>query len=199
MWPFKKNKFKKLKREDVVNSICELETQLSEIEKGITARETTIKELMQKGRVETSRELKLFHAKRIVHLREENDTMSKRGMYILYNVRLLNKLKDSIDEKEFINITAKVGLSELLSDQKNLAAFLNKTLNTKVRQEEILTNADDLFNEVKAGYTENAAIYGVSSSDDNLLAVFETGADDFLTVPSRSESIKKEAEADING
>jgi len=175
---FFNNKFKKLKREDVVNSICELENQLSDIETGIASREKVVRELMQKGRRETSRELKLFHAKRIVHLREEKENLSKRGMYILYNVRLLNRLKDSIDEKEFIKITGKIGLSDLLGDQKGLAKFLNQTLKTKVRQEEVLTNADDLFNEVKAGYTENAAIYGANVNDDNLLAVFETGADD---------------------
>jgi hypothetical protein len=155
-----------------------LETQLAEIEQGIVTREKTIDDLMQKGRRETSRELKLFHAKRITHLREEKENLSKRGMYILYNVRLLNKLKDAIDEDNFVKVTAKVGLSDLLGDQKGLAKFLNRALNTKVRQEEVLTTADDLFNEVKAGYTENAAIYGASENDDNLLAVFETGADD---------------------
>jgi hypothetical protein len=186
------NKFKKLKRDDVVNSICDLETQLNEIENGIAARERTIGDLMQKGRRETSRELKLFHAKRIVHLRDEKENLSKRGMYILYNVKLLNQLKDTIDDDNFIRVTAKTGLSDLLRDQKGLANFLNKALNTKTKQEEILTTADDLFAEVKAGYTENQTIYGASENDDSLLAVFEVGADDL-------DFTGDKAAADANG
>ena len=39
----------------------------------------------------------------------------------------------------------------------------------------MLTEADDIWNEVQSGYEENERIYGVNEHDDELLAMFETG------------------------
>ena len=68
MWPFKRDKFKNLKREDVVNAICELEKQEAEIERGIVEKSKQIEAYMQKGRQEKSPELKLFYVKKISHI-----------------------------------------------------------------------------------------------------------------------------------
>ena len=80
MWPFK-SKFDKLKREDVVDAICNLEKQESDLESAIEERARTIEELLAKGRKESNRELKLFYAKKITTLREENQTDVQRAMY----------------------------------------------------------------------------------------------------------------------
>lgn len=93
----------------------------------------------------------------------------------MYNMKLLRKLKSTIDDNEFFVRTGKVSLGNLLADQKGLAQFLNKALNTKVSSEQVLTEADDIWNEVQSGYEENERIYGVSEHDDELLAMFETG------------------------
>lgn len=174
MWPFK-SKYEKLKREDVVEAICDLEKQENDLESAIVERARTIDELLEKGRKETNRELKLFYAKKITSLREENQTDVKRGMYLMYNMKLLRKLKSTIDDNEFFVRTGKVSLGNLLADQKGLAQFLNKALNTKVSGEQVLTEADDIWNEVQSGYEENERIYGVNEHDDELLAMFETG------------------------
>ena len=169
MWPFK-SKYEKLKREDVVEAICDLEKQENDLESAIVERARTIDELLEKGRKETNRELKLFYAKKITSLREENQTDVKRGMYLMYNMKLLRKLKSTIDDNEFFVRTGKVSLGNLLADQKGLAQFLNK-----VSSEQVLTEADDIWNEVQSGYEENERIYGVNEHDDELLAMFETG------------------------
>ncbi len=174
MWPFK-SKYEKLKREDVVEAICDLEKQENDLESAIVERARTIDELLEKGRKETNRELKLFYAKKITSLREDNQTDVKRGMYLMYNMKLLRKLKSTIDDNEFFVRTGKVSLGNLLADQKGLAQFLNKALNTKVSSEQVLTEADDIWNEVQSGYEENERIYGVNEHDDELLAMFETG------------------------
>lgn len=175
---FFNNKYRKLKREDVVNSIVALNEQLNQIEERLRVSDQAIKNLMINGQKESSREIKLFHAKRIVQLQEEKVEMSKRGMYLLYNIKLLSKLKEAIDSQEFIKVSAKASLTNLLSDQKNLATFLNKALNTKIKQEEILTNADTIFNEVTSSYMENQDIYGASQDEDTLLAMFENLPED---------------------
>lgn len=173
MWPFK-SKYDKLKREDVVEAICNLQKQEDELEKAIEERSKQIDKLLKKGQKEKNRDLKLFYAKKITNLREESQNDVKRGMYLMYNMRLLNKLKSSIDDNSFYVKTGKISLNNLLADQKGLAKFLNKTLNTRVRSEQILTDADDTWNEIQSGYTENEQIYGVNENDDELLAMFET-------------------------
>lgn len=175
MWPFKRNKFKNLKREDVVNAIIELEKQESEIEKGILEKSKQIDDYIQKGRAEKSPEIKLFYAKKVAHLQEEKKEDVNRGMYLLYNSRLMSKLKNAIDDNSFFVNTGKISLNNLLKDQKNLAKFLNKALNTKVLAEDVLTEADDTFNEIKGMYEENDKIYGVNTSDDDILALMEMG------------------------
>lgn len=198
MWPFK-SKYEKLKREDVVDAICNLEKQESDLETAIEERARTIDELLAKGRKETNRELKLFYAKKITSLREENEADVKRAMYLMYNMKLLRKLKSTIDDNEFFIKTGKISLGNLLSDQKGLAQFLNKALNTRVRSEQVLTDADDTWQEIQSGYEENERIYGVNEHDDELLAMFETGEqlDSELGAPAEEKpEAKPEADAD---
>lgn len=173
MWPFK-SKYDKLKREEVVDAICTLEKQEADIESGIVDRAKKIEELLEKGKREKSREIRLFYAKKINDLKEENEADVKRGMYLLYNAKLLRKLKTAIDDNTFFANTGKVSLGNLLADQRGLAVFLNKALNTKVQGENVLTAADDTWMEVQSGYVENERIYGVAGHDDELLAMFET-------------------------
>ncbi len=173
MWPFK-SRYDKLKREEVVDAICTLEKQEADIESGIVERAKQIETLMEKGKQEKSREIKLFYAKKITDLKEENQADVKRGMYLLYNVKLMRKLKAAIDDNTFFANTGKVSLGNLLADQRGLAVFLNKALNTKVQGENVLTAADDTWMEVQSGYVENERIYGVGNHDDELLAMFET-------------------------
>ena len=197
MWPFKRDKFKKLKREDVVNAIIELEKQESDIERGIVEKTKQIEDLMKKGRLEKSQDLKLFYVKKIAHLQEEKKEDINRGMYLLYNSRLLNKLKNAIDDNSFFANTGKISLNNLLSDQKNLAKFLNKALNTKVMAEDVLTDADDTFNEIKGLYEENQKIYGVNSNDDELLALLETGDAELMDMEEVEVEDKKIADSDV--
>lgn len=173
MWPFK-SKYDKLKREDVVDAICELEKQSQGIENGLIEKQKQIDELTVKGRKETNREVRLFYAKKITSLKAEREQDVRRAMYILYNIQLLQKLKSAIDDNRFFKNTAKVSLGNLLGDQKGLAAFLNKALNTRVSAEDVLTSADETFRSVEESYEKNDAIYGESRDDDALLAMFET-------------------------
>lgn len=176
MWPFK-NRFKKLKREEVSQAIYELEKQEQAIEDSILERQEEIDILLAKGKKERSDDLKLLYAKKINHLKDDIKNDISRGSYLLYNIKLLGKLKDAIDDKSFFLGANKISLNSLLKDQTNLAKFLNKALNTKIASEEVLTSADETFNEIQGSYEPNKEIYGVTKSDDELLAVFESGLD----------------------
>lgn len=173
MWPFTRNRFKKLNREDLVNSICELERQERTVEAEVYQKVKEIDALMAKGKNEKSKDLQLFYAKKIAHLNEEKQSCMERGMYLLYNIRLMNKLKDAFDSKTFFKTQTKVPLSQLLKDQVGLAKFLNKALETRIASEDILTNADEVFSEVQAAYDLNQPIYGVNKSEEDILTIFE--------------------------
>lgn len=173
MWPFK-SKFQKLTREEVVEAICKLEKEAQEIEDSLPVKQAKIDELMQKGKAEKSRDTRLFYAKKINALKAEREQSVQRAMYLMYNVQLLQKLKTAIDDNQFFKNTSKVSLGNLLSDQKGLARFLNQTLGTRVAAEDVLTSADETFRAVEDAYEKNESIYGTSSQDDALLAMFET-------------------------
>lgn len=169
-----KSKYDKLTREEVVAAICELEQQLHNIEEELVDKKKQISELMIKGKAETDKDVKLFYAKKINALKAERSQSVQRAMYLMYNIQLLNKLKGAIDDNKFFKNTAKTSLGNLLADQKGLARFLNKALNTRVAAEDVLTSADELFNDVESAYERSDSIYGMSSDDDALLAMFET-------------------------
>ncbi len=173
MWPFK-SKYDKLTREEVVDSICKLEKEAQNIEDGLVEKQHQIDDLMLKGRKETDKQLKLYYAKKINSLKAEREQDVQRAMYLMYNTQLLNKLKNAIDDNQFFKNTSKVSLGNLLGDQKGLAKFLNKTLNTRVKAEDVLTSADEMFKSVEEAYDQNQTIYGMNNQDDELLAMFET-------------------------
>ena len=172
MWPFK-NKFDKLTREEVVDAICKLEKESQDIESNIVLCKKQIEELMEKGKNETDRDLKLLYAKKINALKSESSQYSQRAMYLIYNIQMLNKLKKAIDDNQFFKNASKTSLNNLLGDQKGLANFLNKFLENRVSSEQTLTDADEIFKVTDEAYEVNETIYGVNNNDDELLAMFE--------------------------
>lgn len=169
-----KSKFDKLTREEVVDAICSLEKESRNIESELIEKKKEIDELMAKGKAETDRESKLYYAKKINMLKSDREQSVQHAMYLLYNIRLANKLKIAIDDNGFFKKSAQMSLGSLLADQKGLAKFLNKTLKTRVAAEDVLTSADEMFQQVEEVYEKNDTIYGINKDDDALLAMFET-------------------------
>lgn len=169
-----KSKFDKLTREEVVDAICSLEKESRNIESELIEKKKEINELMAKGKAETDRESKLYYAKKIIMLKSDREQSVQHAMYLLYNIRLANKLKIAIDDNNFFKKSAQMSLGSLLADQKGLAKFLNKTLKTRVAAEDVLTSADEMFQQVEELYEKNDTIYGINKDDDALLAMFET-------------------------
>lgn len=172
----KKSKYDKLTREEVVNAIVELENRENKLEQGIVDKAVEVERLLDLGRKEKNRDMQLLYAKKINFLKEEKESDIQRATYLLYNVKLMNKLKVAIDDNSFFVDTGNVSLGNLLSDQKALAVFLNKTLNTRINAEDVLTSADETFSDIQSAYEPNEKIYKAQNHDDELLAMFETSA-----------------------
>ena len=167
------NKFKKIKRGDVVDAIVELEkAQQNEIS-AIGEREKEIEKLMEQGRRTKDRNLQLALAKRINMLKAENANTAKRIQYLNANTQALNQLKTSLDDESFIVNNSKMPLNKLLSDPGQLRKFLNSVTLKKQRSENVLGEALDVFNEAEENYIPDERIYGINESDDALLSMFE--------------------------
>lgn len=171
---FKKDKYSKLTREEVTDAIFELEKELKTLEDSILSSAKEISVMMQRGAQEKDRSTKLFIAKKINMMKSDREQNEKRAMYLMYNIQMLGKLRQAIDDNKFFGDKAKGSLNSLLADQQGLAQFLNQALQTKVAAENVLTDADETFKEVAGLYEENATIYGKSDADDELLSMFET-------------------------
>ena len=170
---FKRKEY--ISREDVVNSICELEKDEINLENEVANITANINEMLQKGMMETDKNQKLFYAKKINYLKDDANRKSKRVLFLLYNIKLLTRLKESIDDNQLIQKVKGLYLTNMLTNQKELAIYLNKLLNTKLATEDVLTEADNLFTDIESKYEENNKIYGIESdsSEDALLSMFE--------------------------
>lgn len=171
---FGRNKFKKLKREDVVNAIIEQSKQQEDLESGVLAKSEEVEKLMERGRKEKNRDIKLLCAKKVNALQAEIKRDTRRAALLLYNVKLLEKLKAAIDDNRFIENTTKLPLNKLLGDRKALAQFLETSIQNRADAETMLTQADELFDSYEqAADATSSPIYSVNESDDELLAMFE--------------------------
>jgi len=175
---FKKKGFNALKRDDVVNAICELEKEEDKIEDQLITINQSIEELKVKAKNEKSLDVKKYYAKKINALIGDKQAILQRGSYLLFNLRLFNKLKVAIEDKDFIVDTGKIKINKLLTDQKALAKFLTKAFHTKVTSENKISETDDIFKEFDNMYEENEKIYGLNEDDDALLAELELDSED---------------------
>ena len=171
---FGRNKFKKLKREEVVDAIIELPKQQEYLENGVLTKSEEVDKLMERGKKEKNRDIKLLCAKKVTSLREEIKRDTNRAAYLLYNIKLMEKLKAAIDDNQFVNNTTKLPLNKLLGDQKALSAFLQDAIQNRTSAEEALVSADQMFDTYEqSANADTSPIYSANKSDDELLAMFE--------------------------
>ena len=174
MWPFKKKQsLEKIKREDVIDNICELEKQQNaEIQK-MTERTQEVEKYLELGKKSKDRNLQLAYAKKINMLKEENNMAVRRVQYINANLKALNRLKIAIDDKGFLTNNSNMPINVLLSNPKELNKFLGGVNDIKMKNEKNLTNVLDTFDEFDQVYEGDDMIYGTSNEDDQLLSMFE--------------------------
>lgn len=168
------NKYNKIKRSDINDAVCELEKAQQKELQDIEARNTEIEKNMVMGRKSKDRTLQLALAKRINMLKAENQKAAKRIQYLNGNIQAMNRLKTALDERDFIVNNSKLPLNKLLSNPTQLRKFLNGVTINKQKQEAILGDTLDIFEENEENYVEDERIYGVNKNDDSLLAMFES-------------------------
>ena len=175
MWPFK-SKYEKLTREDVNDAICKLDAESKNLDEKLISFEQQIKDFTALAKKEPVKEIKLNYIKKISYLKRNRIALAKRSSYLLYNIELMERLKQSIDDNQMFALTNGLTLNKLLADQKGLRNYLMKSLNKKQSSEKMLVAGNEVFDSVNELYEESEEIYGKSESDDELLAAFEKEA-----------------------
>lgn len=182
---------KKITREEVVDAINQLEMHLDRVEDRIDSITEEKNDLLRKGKASKDQHKRLFIGKKIKYLDVEAKDKIDQAMLIMYNIQLSRQLQLAIENESVVESVGAVSVNKMLGNPKQLAKFLNKALNRRVSHEEMLTQADDLFVQIKESYDGSDQIYGLNEEEDQILSMFET--DDLLEI----EDDKKEADDDI--
>lgn len=172
------NKFKKIKRNDVVDAIIELKQQQNKMLEDIKDGGKNIEEFLAKGMKERDKNMQLFYAKSIINLRKESSFNTRRLQYVMSNISALEQLKYSLDDREFIMSNSKIPLNKMLNNPTELKKFLTKINNVQMAQEEKLAENLSIFDEAQNEYIPNEEIYGSNESVDDIMAIFESGEND---------------------
>lgn len=169
-----KNKFEKLTREEVIDTICTLEREEELVEESIALYAEKIKNMMDEGKEIKDLLQRALFVKKITLESEKRERAIRQAMYLLYNLRLSVRLKDAIDDKSLVDRLKSIRSIRYFKDQRALALFLNNALNTKLKEEDVLTDADDTFRVIEEMFSNNKQIYGISDfTEDALMAFFE--------------------------
>lgn len=172
MWPFK-NKFEKIKRSDVTDTIVEVEKKQADEIALVEERNAEVARLKKQGMKTHDRDMRLVLAKKINRLLAENKQSVARIQYMNANLSALTQLKNALDDRDFITNNTNVPLNALLSDTKMLKKFLASVNSKKMVGETGLVNALDAFTDADEAYEGDERIYASNDDDEKLLAMFE--------------------------
>ena len=203
MWFFKKNKYDKIKREDIVENIINIEKQQNQEIANIEERNKEVDVLMAKGKSSNDKNYQLVLAKKINLLRQENQRSTQRIQFLNGNLKVLNQLKMALDDRGFLDNNSNMSLNQLLSDSKSLHKFLDDVNSKRSRRERDLGDVMDTFDAYEEDVDVDERIYGITEADDQLLSIFETGKsssdENFFEEKSGSSNAKNILDSESKG
>lgn len=172
-----KTKIKNIERQDIVNVICELERRQEEIFQSIESNKNSIQELVYKGQREPNKTMQLVYAKKISSMQRESERILSRLNTIIAEIENYNQLLIIKDDYSFANETPTSGLRKLFANPGKLANEVKKVHLMRTRNEERLTRISGVFKEAEEEYMPHEEIHGVSEDVNEIMALFERGAE----------------------
>lgn len=170
---FKKNPFKNIKRSEVVDSIIELENKRDELFDDLEKANSQIDKLIKSGRTVRGIEEKKVLANKVVALKRNSSSITRRIRFIERKIEVFNEIKNSIDDAHFSNYNKKSKLDKLLKNEKGLQKYLENISINMTLEEESLAKSLDLITNTKDAFTADDSLYGNSSEIDDVLALME--------------------------
>ncbi len=172
---FRRNRFNKIKRSEVVNQIIEFGSERDLIEQKMIDKSKVIQSLYQQGAKERNTETRRMLAGKIKRLKQEGETDLKRLMFLNYNIQVLEKLKVAIDDATFFKKQDNQIINQALKDTNGLNAFLNKAYQIRHEAEETLSESNRIFDEYESSFSSVSDIYAFSKEEDQILSEFDQG------------------------
>lgn len=167
------NKFRKIKREDVVEQIIAYSKEMEDLENSIMTNKDEINALYAKGKKEKDLQVREMLAQRIARKKKDQTVILKRIKFLEYNINVLENLKTAIDDQQFSKEKKNNPINKLLRNSKDLNDFLLKSQSEKKELESTLINATETFDEYASFDDENTEIYGTKTETSDILAQFE--------------------------
>jgi hypothetical protein len=192
MWPFKKNKYKELTRDQVNDAIIELEKRREEIEEDILVNEQKMQDSIIQGKKAKDLNEKKMYSRRVRNLQKTNARKHKQIKLLEKKVGVLDRVKYVIDGKEFLQNSANSEIDFIFNDPEGLHEFMSETIGELDEMDQeldaTLEMMDDLLDEE---YEDD-----MSEDEEEILAVMMEDDDDSLA-PEESESPEQEEEKEI--
>jgi hypothetical protein len=192
---FRRNRFNKLKRTDIVNQIIEFESERDLIEKKMIEKSEVIQKLYVQGSQEKNIQTRQMLASKIKRLKQDGTVELKRLQFLNYNIQVLEKLKVSIDDAVFFKNSENKLINKALKDTKGLTDFLNKAYETRHQAEDTLIESNQIFDEYEESYRDISEIYSLSNEEDAILMEFDSG---LFNKNDEEMSIDKDKKIDQN-
>ena len=168
-----KNKIEKLKRGDVVDSICELEKQQDKIVDEISDLDVKMNDIKSRALKEKNQQVKLAYVKKYNSINNEKTQKAKRMQLLQANLDNMEKLKLLIDDNEFLKDNSNLTINQVLTNPTVLEKALNKMYGKKTIHEEGIVSSREVFDSVESAFGENDDIYGIDEDASAVLAMFE--------------------------
>jgi hypothetical protein len=181
---FKRNPLKNIKREDVVESIINLEKQKDEFNDDIFIKEQQITQKLRRGQKSSSLSEKKLLAKEVLMLQRQVKSQQKRVSYIDKKIYVTENIKMAIDDKDFAETFNASPLGKLFRNNTQLEKFLTDVVDIKTQADQDLSEQVDLVDNIMGTYTEDESLYGESKEVNDILSMME---DDDYVVPDAPE------------
>lgn len=169
---FRRNPLKKLKREEVVQSINELEIRRDELFDELEKKSLEIKELIKDGGRYGNVEKRIL-ANKVVVLRRNCSAIERRINFLERRIEVCNEIKNSIDDAHFSIYNKKSKLGKILKNDKVLQNYLETVSISVSLEEEQLAKSMDIISNTKEASVNEEKIYGHSNEVEDVLALME--------------------------
>lgn len=185
---FLKRLFKRRKKldnvtyDEVIDSIVKMEKRQDECIATIEGNVMAEAELKEKIKNTKDSTLKMVYAKKIGALRNSSKRALDRMAYAMANIDLFEMVKDRIKDNTFY--ADRDSLMSMLADERQLNAWLSKSLGMQTNAEQALINARERVSEAESMHDKPEAIYGANEDATDILAEID-----------REEGIEAEASA----
>jgi hypothetical protein len=187
------NKYKKIDRKQVAERIVSYQTEIDETEKDILAASGEIKKLYALGAKEKDPQMRSILANKIMRSKRDIDTKMKRIKFLDYDVQVMEKLKQAIDDREFTKGKKNDPINKLLSRSKDLDDFLSQSAASRASLEGSLVNANNAFESVNEAFPGEEDIYDTKSEEKDIMAQFER-SEDFADEAEPSPAVESSQE-----